>query len=173
MVSASQVFSSSFFKRFNFSWFCSPIRSVICYFLLFIIYIIHFSMTIFIPKSSRHIFLNCMRISNSFSFLTNNSTPFIKFWWLIFLVIYEVCIHQCISEVWDSVVPSLSPILMLIAQLLGRFLSGFSPQLSFFFSSCLFNSSVFHGFLDKHLDFNGYLVHFETLCYSYRMSLWK
>ena len=53
---------------------------------------------------------------------------------------------------------------MVTVRLPGIYLIGFSPQLNFS-SRCQFHSPIFHGFLDKLDDFDGYLIHFETIYY--------
>ena len=52
---------------------------------------------------------------------------------------------------------------MVIVHFPGRFLSGFSPQLSFFTPAVNFTLLFFYGILDKLYDFIGYQVPFETI----------
>ena len=146
-----------------FSWFCSSIPTVICRFPLLIISMSHFYMQNFIPISWLHITIACIRVSSYFSFLSNSLIPSMYIWWFVFscdLVslkppIYFLCMRS-----------SLLQIIMVIAHLPGIYISGFSPQLSFFLLLLIQLHRFFNGFLDKLFDFFGYLVRFKTVYYS-------
>ena len=78
-----------------FSWFSSSIPSVFCRFPLIII--AHFSMPNFFPMSWQYILIACIRVSNSFSFLTNSLMPSMYRRGLIFSCDSLCFIHQSIS----------------------------------------------------------------------------
>ena len=104
-------------------WFY--LDSVTCRFLLFVISMSIFSMPNPIPISSLYILTAFIRVSCCFEFFWKCLMLSMYIRWLIFLVIYEICIRLCISYVCNWIVSSVLLTVMVITRLPWRFLSGF------------------------------------------------